>query len=304
MPQDYDADLSCGESDSRFADIRAARERRRSLREGVYDEPELEREPDDRPKGALLRVLLTQAAVFALLLGGLYLTQKAAPHTFGQLQAAYARVMQTDLSTQEVWAHVRNAFSYLKDEIYVVAPPAQTQSSNDVTTEAAEPTSSPQAQGGMGGKDVAAAFAERKCSFVPLITTVPPAPPLPEGRVTSGFGLRTHPVSGLRSVHTGMDIGAAMGEPIAAAFFGRVIKAGEDEDYGKFILMEHAGGMQTFYAHCSELLAEEGMVIRAGEIIALIGSTGVSTGPHLHFEVRLDGLRRNPEPLFNGLYES
>jgi murein DD-endopeptidase MepM/ murein hydrolase activator NlpD len=83
-----------------------------------------------------------------------------------------------------------------------------------------------------------------------------------------------------------------------------VLKTGEDDDYGNFILLQHEGGLQTFYAHCSELLAEEGMVIRAGEIIALVGSTGLSTGPHLHFELRLNGVRCNPEPLLAGVYGS
>ena len=294
--QDYDSDLSCGESESRFADIRAARERRRSLREGVYDEPELEREFDDKPRGALFRVLLTQAAIFALLLGGLFLTQKFAPYSFRHLRTAYTHIMQTDLTAKEVWTQIKGAFSSLKDEIYVVAPPAQT-NPDEANTIAPQATSSPQ-----GGEDVAIAFAERSCSYVPLITTIPPAPPVAKGRITSSFGLRTHPVSGIRGVHTGLDIGADQSEPIAAAFFGRVAKTGENDDYGNYILMDHGGGLQTFYGHCSELLAEEGMVIRAGETIALVGSTGVSTGPHLHFEIRLHGLRCDPEPLFGGIY--
>ncbi|MDR3314748.1 MAG: M23 family metallopeptidase [Oscillospiraceae bacterium] len=301
--QDYDAELSCGESDTRFADIRAARERRRALREGVYDEPELARAFDadgEKPRGALLRVILTQVVVCALLLGGLLLAQKAMPHTYQHLHKAYTQVMQTDLSAREVWAAIKGAFGSLKDEIYVVAP-AQDSNIDQPNTEAAQPTS--RTAGAAGGKDVAAAFADRNCSILPLITTVPPVPPLQAGRLTSPFGLRTHPITGQRSVHTGMDIGAAMGEPIAAAFFGRVVKAGEDADYGNFILMEHEGGLQTLYGHCSVLLAEEGMVLRAGEIIALVGSTGVSTGPHLHFEVRLHGVRCNPEPLLRGVYD-
>lgn len=300
MP-DYDADLSCGESESRFADIRAMRERRRSLREGVYDEPEFAHTPDEgdaRPRAGLLRVLLTQAAVFALLIGALFLAQRFAPYSFRHLRTAYTQIMQTDLSAKEVWAQIKGAFSSLKDEVYVVAPAANL----DVVNTTAPQATAPAAGGAGGGEDVALAFAGRSCSYMPLITTIPPAPPVAKGRITSHFGLRTHPVSGIRGIHTGVDIGADLGDPIAAAFFGRVSKTGENEDYGLYILMDHGGGMQTFYGHCSELLAEEGMVLRAGETIALVGSTGVSTGPHLHFEIRLHGLRCDPEPLLGGVY--
>ena len=69
-------------------------------------------------------------------------------------------------------------------------------------------------------------------------------------------------------------------------------------DYGNYIKLTHAGGLETFYAHCSEIIAQKGMVVRKGDRIAKVGSTGISTGPHLHFEVRIDGIKSNPAYAF------
>ncbi|MDR2524714.1 MAG: M23 family metallopeptidase [Oscillospiraceae bacterium] len=311
------------EADTRFADIRAARERRRAVREAVFEAPTLGYEEKERPKGAFARVLLTQAVIFALLLGGLLLAQRAAPNTYRQLRTAYTKAMQVDLTAKQVWARVREAFLSLKEDVYVVAPPSaaheQTTAPYNYKAEqvdGAEATDAPpgvtEGMNGMGGADIAAAeataaeiaalFAKRKAGYAPLRITVPPIPPVRVGRLTSPYGLRTHPITGGKSIHTGLDIGAEEGAPILAAFFGRVAKVGEDADYGKYILLAHAGGMQTFYAHCSEVLAQEGMVLRAGETVALVGSTGLSTGPHLHFEIRLNGLRCDPAPFLAQYY--
>ncbi len=94
--------------------------------------------------------------------------------------------------------------------------------------------------------------------------------------------------------HLGMDIGAPMGTPIVAAGNGRVIFAGWHNSYGNYIVVDHGNAVKTLYAHCSQLLVGYGASVSAGSTIALVGSTGFSTGPHLHFEVNVNGVRHNP----------
>jgi murein DD-endopeptidase MepM/ murein hydrolase activator NlpD len=114
------------------------------------------------------------------------------------------------------------------------------------------------------------------------------------GRLSSGFGYRTHPISGARRLHAGIDIAAPQGEPIWAAADGVVVSAGVRGGYGNAVVIEHGGGFATLYAHQSRLAVGAGQQVRRGEVIGYIGSTGYSTGPHLHFEVRVNGQPRDP----------
>lgn len=103
---------------------------------------------------------------------------------------------------------------------------------------------------------------------------------------TSSFGWRTHPITGSRRFHSGVDIGAPMGAPVVAAGSGTIISAGWVGGYGKAIVIEHSGVRQTLYGHLSEIFVEPGQTIEQGTVIGRVGSTGNSTGPHLHFETR------------------
>lgn len=123
--------------------------------------------------------------------------------------------------------------------------------------------------------------------------------PLYEGRYTSYFGERTDPISEGADYHKGVDIGADEGDRIRAAYDGTVSEVSEDSRSGKYIFLAHENGVETFYCHCSEILLKEGDTVRQGETIALVGSTGYSTGPHLHFEVRVNGTSVDPLPLLN-----
>ena len=104
---------------------------------------------------------------------------------------------------------------------------------------------------------------------------------------TSGFGWRTHPITGSRRFHSGVDIGAPMGAPVVAAGTGIVISSGWLGGYGKAIVIQHNGVQQTLYGHLSEVFVQPGQRIEQGTVIGRVGSTGNSTGPHLHFETKV-----------------
>ncbi len=114
-----------------------------------------------------------------------------------------------------------------------------------------------------------------------------------EGRLTSGFGWRAHP-DGKEYYHEGIDIEAPEGTPILACLDGVVVSAAESEVYGKVIVLDHGEGLQTLYAHCSELLVRPPQRVKQGDVIARVGQTGNATAPHLHFEVRVNGIPEDP----------
>ena len=115
------------------------------------------------------------------------------------------------------------------------------------------------------------------------------------GYITSGFGTRQHPVFKVYRFHSGIDIGADHGASVLAADRGIVITSAYNSSYGNYIVISHGNGMTTLYAHLSSRRVSEGAEVQKGQIIGLVGSTGVSTGPHLHFEVSVNGQKVNPE---------
>jgi len=119
------------------------------------------------------------------------------------------------------------------------------------------------------------------------------------GTVTSPFGYREHPIWGKEEFHKGIDIAAPAGSDIFSAYPGEVIEKGFSQIYGNYIKIEHSTGVQTVYCHCSKIIADEGTVVREGERIALVGSTGVSTGPHLHFGLIINGRYADPMSIFS-----
>ena len=118
------------------------------------------------------------------------------------------------------------------------------------------------------------------------------------GRFSSPYGYRVHPISRSRKLHTGQDIAAPSGTPIKAAGSGVVISAGWRNGYGNTVIIDHGGGKSTLYGHCSRLYVSSGQRVSMGQRIAAVGSTGYSTGPHLHFEVRINGSPVNPRWYF------
>ena len=114
------------------------------------------------------------------------------------------------------------------------------------------------------------------------------------GNVSSGYGWRVHPISGEKSLHRGIDLAVAQGTPIRSAQDGRVVSAGNAGSYGLCVVIEDGNGYQSRYAHCSSLNVSAGQEVKRGDVIAAVGSTGNSTGPHLHLEVMLNGEYLNP----------
>jgi murein DD-endopeptidase MepM/ murein hydrolase activator NlpD len=115
-----------------------------------------------------------------------------------------------------------------------------------------------------------------------------------KGRISSYFGYRFHPILRKRKYHSGIDIAAPQGLSILAADSGVVAFAGWNNGYGKMVILDHGSGFSTVYGHCSILQVNQGQTITKGQTIAQVGSTGLSTGPHLHFEVRKNGVPVNP----------
>ena len=119
------------------------------------------------------------------------------------------------------------------------------------------------------------------------------------GWVTSRFGSRISPFSGIQKFHEGMDIAAQTGTPVVASADGVVVKAGFGTGYGNMVEISHGYGIKTLYAHNSRLNVKAGQRVRRGDVIAYAGDSGSSTGPHLHYEVRLNGLPVNPGKYLN-----
>ena len=109
------------------------------------------------------------------------------------------------------------------------------------------------------------------------------------GTITSRFGKRS------RGTHTGLDIATSKGTPVGAAAAGTVTYAGPKGTYGNLVVIDHGNGVQTYYAHCSTVNCSVGQYVSQGQIISTVGSTGNSTGPHLHLEIRINGICQNPQ---------
>lgn len=163
----------------------------------------------------------------------------------------------------------------LKQSIGTVPPVAQLPS---VTKTIPAVTAIPTVQSGDTPTTAAVPLDPSQIAIYPLLH---PAP------ITSRFGWRTHPLTGKRRFHSGVDLGAVMGAPVVATVSGTVTSAGWNGGYGKAVVIEHNGIYQTLYGHLSEISVRAGQPIERGTVLGLVGNTGNSTGPHLHFEQRV-----------------
>ena len=127
-----------------------------------------------------------------------------------------------------------------------------------------------------------------------LKDTLPDLYPVNVGYNSSSYGWRVDPFLGIRSFHEGLDFSAAEGDQIKATASGMVVATGNAPDYGNYVKIKHGGGIETRYAHASKILVKKGDLVSKDEVIALVGNTGRSTGPHLHYEIRFNGRSLDP----------
>lgn len=244
-------------------------------------------------------VVAMQMVVCAVLLLFVFAMMKSSTGSFAKLKAEFERLMGDTITAQDVsgwWEEVKSVMK---------AAPAQGESVDDLAQKPPESTDA-SVPNGAGGVDIdvdtGLKLPSGNTSFSPVYVTSPVTVPV-NGRVTSPFGHRTHPITGKEGFHTGVDIAAPEGTRIAAAYYGKVSVVASDEGSGNYIVLDHGGGFTTVYCHCASILAQKGAVVRAGETIAYVGSTGMATGPHLHFEVRLNQVRHNPAWLLRGVLD-
>lgn len=134
-------------------------------------------------------------------------------------------------------------------------------------------------------------FEEQNKSVIPIAT------PIKGYDISSSYGYRTHPVTGKRrSMHKGIDISSPKGTPIYATADGVISYSGRMGSYGKYIEIQHGNKITTRYAHMSKLKVDKNSEVEKGDVIGYVGTTGRSTGPHLHYEIRIEGEAINPEP--------
>jgi len=127
-----------------------------------------------------------------------------------------------------------------------------------------------------------------------LKETLPTVYPVDVPYTSSSFGWRRDPFLGIRAFHKGLDFSAAHGEKIRSTGAGMVTMVGKGKNYGNFLKIKHGDGLETRYAHCSKILVKKGDIVEKNQVIALVGNTGRSTGPHLHYEIRLNGRALDP----------
>ena len=194
-------------------------------------------------------------------------------------------------------------FGTLAAALALAANPAQANEAAATTTQI---TGAVATQNATGDREFSELFASWKSidttggivATSPSIAaiSVPAGMPLQSAMLTSDYGMRTHPVLGGRRNHKGVDLAQPTGTPVYATADGIVSKAEPYSSYGNYIQIEHGGELQTRYAHLSGYAVGAGEQVRKGQLIGFVGSTGRSTGPHLHYEVRVAGEAVDPTP--------
>lgn len=240
-----------------------------------------------------LRLVFIQIVICALVVLTCLVLKYAAPKAYASVKNTYNSAVKTEDITFD---DIKNFFSKLFD--FVFSDEKQVDSSVSSSIPQKESSSGIAQSEGAGGSDVKA-LPITVTDKAYMLTTHIFAPT--KGTVTSGFGYRTHPIYKTEGFHTGIDIASKLSTPIMSAFSGSVYEVGQSEAYGNYIIMKHSDSLYTFYGHCDSIKAEKSMVIRAGEVIAYMGSTGYSTGPHLHFEIRIDGKSVDPAYVLKGI---
>lgn len=248
----------------------------------------------------LIRLIILQAVLCFAVVGGVLIVSKVSPSAGTRMKSDYERIMSDDMSISQIFGSLKNTAK----EVFLPVSFPETEVTAKIVLDSKEPalTAADETVAvgeivASGGGDIASESGVKGVSFAEYTVSAPATLPLDNLRLTSPFGYRTNPVSGEYGFHTGIDLAAPEGTPVAAAYAGRVTESGESDVWGKYVLVEHSDGFETYYCHLNDIYAPEGTIVRNGETLGVVGSTGWSTGPHLHFEVRIDGVRVDPAAL-------
>ncbi len=232
---------------------------------------------ENKKKDYLTKTVTVQFIICAIIFGSLFGLSKADGSLFGIIKDTYSELLEENVTYEEVEEVFSGFGKYVKENVY--------DEKQGIEVELA-----------VGGEDVKVDGKKEIPENVSLskynlkTSMVKPV----SGTVSSKFGFRVHPITGEYGFHSGIDLAADTGTPIYSAFDGKVIVADKDQWNGNFIKIEHGNDIMTVYCHCNKLFVKKGNVVRAGEKIAEVGSTGSSTGPHLHFEFRINNISYNP----------
>lgn len=228
----------------------------------------------EKKKNSTNSVMIVQLVVCIFAVASVFLIGRLSPQTFEFIRDEYNRIMSVDMDAKEIASSAKKVIERAEATDEGQTAEKSTERKNVNTVKSA-------ADGEVMA--VMSFFKSDEEITVPV-----------HGEITSEYGNRTNPVSGEYLMHSGVDIAASQGTEIRAAYSGIVSEVGSNSVGGNYISLVHKDGSETLYCHCSKIIAEKGDVIRAGETIALVGSTGRSTGPHLHFEITVDGKTENP----------
>lgn len=290
------------------------------MRRKTYASPFPRPTPPRKVRDPYLYVLICQTALCLLLLLSALALREAGPSVWQELKIQYEQLlMSVNLPEEGLEQMASDALNAMKQFVGKAAqdispkasnggeplPSEGAQSENGPQGDAGDAEAFPQAVGtalptmenleGMGGSGT-----PENCTFAPMLLTASLDPPI-GGRMTSGYGWRIHPITENDDFHRGIDIAAAQGSAVRAVLPGVVSEVGESAIYGNYVRIDHGHGLQTAYSHCETIVARQGENLRKGELVATVGSTGVSTGPHVHFEILKNGVYYNPAWVTNGL---
>ena len=255
---------------------------------------EMTKDENKRVKDRLMSLIFTQSVVCALIILFSFALKLIGGDLYEWEKGVYISDFEDKTSVKEVLSQLSTAVtsSNSADEKEKPTPP---ETKSDNTLEYAVLSED-------DGADAVIDFKEVQTLSSVKIAKLNMVMPLSKYRVTSEYGYRVNPVSGLYKLHSGVDLGANSGEKIYSALDGKVVRSDYASDYGHFVMVDHGDGLCTLYAHCSERLVSVGDTVKQGDVIALVGSTGASTGPHLHFEVRVNNERINPLNVLPDVY--
>ena len=255
-------------------------------------------------KDYLFKSLLLQFLVCLVLFGLIFVLKTTNSKFFSELKITFSDKLEENLSVEEaeaVFSSFTDTVSKSKNGVIVRNKEEKETESESEFIPFEEPSLSAEIIAS-GGKDIKVSSNNDVPDNVSVDNyklSQKMVMPL-KGKITSGFGVRTHPISGDLRFHAGVDIAAEKGTNIYAAFDGEVIEADYDKWNGNFLKIKHDNKIMTVYCHCEKLNVKKGDRIRAGEVIGTVGSTGSSTGPHLHFELRINNISYNPQKAFKG----